>query len=315
MPISPRIRQNPADIVSLEGWELDQEFPFGPQGAKPKRIFICPSPPPNSFLIGGHRYLFKEPTGARAMQIWSEVIAYEVAREVGVPVPPAFLAYGPGNGAPGVLVEFFYGHLGDPDSRLIDGIERLQALRRQTDFHRGSLKDNIDVCRLQMVPDWRFWWARTLVFDALIGNTDRHSQNWGFLTMPGLDGRLAFSMAPAFDNGTSLGFIIGESDLDRFTQAERLRKFVHNGRHHCGWTSGDHRSAQHIELCRLYGQHISSTRVPMRRVLELSDAQIDEIVSWCRRFDFAVPFTEARAKFIAAQLRERREALAKAVAE
>lgn len=315
MPISPRIRQNPADIVSLEGWELDQEFPFGPQGAKPKRIVICPSPPPNSFLIGGHRYLFKEPTGARAMQIWSEVIAYEVARAVGVPVPPAFLAYGPGNGAPGVLVEFFYGHLGDPDSRLIDGIERLQALRRQTDFRRGSLKDNIDVCRLQMVPDWRFWWARTLVFDALIGNTDRHSQNWGFLATPGTDGRLAFSMAPAFDNGTSLGFIIGESELDRFTQAERLRNFIHNGRHHYGWTSGDHRSAQHIELCRLYGQHIGSTRAPMRRVLELSDAQIDEIVSWCCRFDFAVPFTEARAKFVAAQLRGRREALAKVLAE
>jgi hypothetical protein len=236
MPISPKIRQNPEDIVSLEGWELDQEFPFGPQGAKPKRIVICPPHPPHSFLIGGHRYLFKEPTGARAMQIWSEVIAYEVARAAGVPVPPAFLAYGPGNGAPGVLVEFFYGHLGDPDSRLIDGIERLQALRRQTDFRRGSLKDNIDVCRLQMVPDWRFWWARTLAFDALIGNTDRHSQNWGFLATPGADGRPAFSMAPAFDNGTSLGFIVGESELVRFTRAERLRTFIHNGRHHYGWT-------------------------------------------------------------------------------
>ena len=110
MPVAPRIEQHPEQIVSLERWQLDEEFPYGPQGAKPKRIVICPNPPPYGFLIGGHRYLFKEPTGARAQQIWSEVIAYELSRDLRLPVPPAFLAQGPGNGSPGVLVEFFYGY-------------------------------------------------------------------------------------------------------------------------------------------------------------------------------------------------------------
>lgn len=110
MPIEHRFQQHPKQIVSLNGWDLDQEFPYGPQGAKPKRIVICPNPPPQSFLIGGHRYLFKEPDGPRAQQIWSEVIAYELSRDLNVAVPPAFLARAPGNGSPGVLVEFFYGH-------------------------------------------------------------------------------------------------------------------------------------------------------------------------------------------------------------
>src|SRR4051794_8970759 len=101
MAVSPRIPQHANDVVFLDGWELDQENPYI-QGAKPKRVMICPNPPPKGFLIGGHRYLFKEPSGLYAQQIWSEVIAYELSRDLGLAVPPAFLALGPGNGSPGV---------------------------------------------------------------------------------------------------------------------------------------------------------------------------------------------------------------------
>ena len=310
MPIGPRLQQHHNEVVSLERWALDDEFPFGPQGAKPKRIVICPTPVPHPFLIGGHRYLFKEPTGARSTQIWSEVIAYELSRHTGVPVPPAFLATGPGNGSPGVLVEFFYGHPYDPERRLIDGIERLQAWGMQTNFDRGSLKDNIDVCRLQKVPAWRHWWAQTLALDALIGNTDRHSQNWGFLTSVGPTGQLSYSMAPAFDNGTSLGFIIGEPQLERFTQPANLQTQIQNGRHHFGWTAGDRVSAQHATLCQRYAGHFHATAGTMREVIDVNNAQIEAIVSWCHGFDFPVPFSKARARFVAAQLVARRDALA-----
>jgi hypothetical protein len=177
MPIGLRIEQNPKDIVSLDGWDLDQDFPFGPQGAKPKRIFICPNPPPHGFLIGGHRYLFKEPDGIHAQQIWSEVIAYELSRDLLIPVPPAFIARAPGNGSPGVLVEFFYGHSSDPARSFIHAIELLQGLRMPIDFRRGSLMDNIKLCRVHAVPHWRSWWAQTLALDAIIGNTDRHTEN------------------------------------------------------------------------------------------------------------------------------------------
>lgn len=102
MPTAPRIVQSPEDIVDLSNWELEDN-PFGLQGNRPKRIFICPPNPPHAFLIGGHRYLFKEPSGWREQQIWSEVIAYELSRDLGLAVPPAFLALGPGNGGPRVL--------------------------------------------------------------------------------------------------------------------------------------------------------------------------------------------------------------------
>jgi hypothetical protein len=251
MPVSGRIQQNPQDVVSLEGWELDDDFPFGPQGAKPKRIFVCPNPPPHGFLIGGHRYLFKEPTGTRAQQVWSEVIAYELSRDLKVCVPPAFLALAPGNGMPGVLVEFFYGYAYDPDYRFVHAIERLQGLNFSTDFKRGSLKDNIDLCRLHKVPDWRVWWAQTLAFDALIGNSDRHSENWGFLIRHDKGGP-QYSLAPAFDNGTSLGYIIRQSELELHTSDAKLKRLIDRGNHHFGWVAGDTAGAQHARLCKVY---------------------------------------------------------------
>lgn len=311
MPLAPRVQQHPADVVSLEGWRLDDEFPYGPQGAKPKRIVICPNPPPHGFLIGGHRYLFKEPTGSRAQQIWSEVIAYEISRDLGLPVPPAFLALGPGNGSPGVLVEFFYGYQYDPEYRFVHAIERLQGLQFGVDFRRGSLKDNTTLCRLHRVPSWRDWWARTLSFDALIGNTDRHTENWGFLTLPGAEG-MDHSLAPAFDNGTSLGFVIREQDLLRATEPAELHRLVERGTHHFGWVAEDKAGAQHARLCRTFRDRLGSGAA-MDAALELADAQIQGIVDWCCRFAFPVPFTEARGAFVAAQLRARRDALAAAL--
>jgi len=312
MPVSPKLVQPPDEIVSLSGWELDDEFPYGPQGAKPKKIVICPNPPPHNFLIGGHRYLFKEPGGTRAQQIWSEVIAYELSRDLHLPVPPAFLAHGPGNGAPGVLIEFFYGHPLDPEMRFVHAIERLQGLKFSIDFERGSLKDNITLCRLHRVPGWRTWWARTLAFDAIIGNTDRHTENWGFLVEPG-EKRPEYSMAPAFDNGTSLGYIIREEQLANYTRPAELERLIKRGRHHFGWVAGDTAGAQHARLTRTYRDLVHGIGDAMEDALHLTDSRISRIVDWCYSFDFALPFTEARAAFVAAQLRGRRDSLAAAL--
>lgn len=312
MPIYAKIEQHPKEIVSLRGWQPDEEFPYGPQGAKPKRIFICPNPPPHGFLIGGHRYLFKEPTGIHAQQIWSEVIAYELSRDLHLPVPPAFLAQGPGNGSPGVLVEFFHGFSSEPDIRFVHAIERLQGLRLPTDFRRGSLKDNITLCRLHQTPNWRSWWARTLAFDAIIGNDDRHTENWGFLIDQGAS-NAGFTLAPAFDNGTSLGFIIREQDLTRFTEPPRLRALIEKGKHHFGWVAGDGEGAQHARLCRIFRDRVPETLGAMDDALELTDNRITRLVEWCCSFDFTLPFSEARGRFVAAQLRARRDALGAAL--
>ncbi len=313
MPMGHRLVQPSGDVVSIGHWKLDEDFPYGPQGAKPKRIVICPNPPPHPFLIGGHRYIFKEPTGSRAQQIWSEVIAYELARDIGVPVPPAFVAYDPIGRSAGVLVEFFYGHVYDQPMRFIHAIERFQGVGMPVNEKRGSLRDNLLLSRIHKVVDWRRWWAETLAFDALIGNTDRHSENWGFLVDQASPGEGIYSLAPAFDNGTSLGFLIRDEEISAFMQPGKLKKVITRGRHHFGWLSGSVQDAQHAELCAKFLAVYGGSGEAMRKVIHLRDSRIQDVVAWCTRFDFPVAFTAGRAAFVEAQVRARRDAIAAAI--
>ncbi|MGB1014648.1 MAG: HipA domain-containing protein [Nannocystaceae bacterium] len=43
-----------------------------------------------------------------------------------------------------------------------------------------------------------------IMLDALIGNTDRHHENWGFLRRR-VDERYAYELAPSYDHASSLG--------------------------------------------------------------------------------------------------------------
>lgn len=65
--------------------------------------------------------------------------------------------------------------------------------------------------------------ASYLIFDALIGNTDRHSKNWGVessLTGPDL-------LAPTFDHATSLGITTRGERRERILSSEdRLQDFA-----------------------------------------------------------------------------------------
>jgi hypothetical protein len=47
--------------------------------------------------------------------------------------------------------------------------------------------------------------AGYLMLDALIGNTDRHHENWAVIESPASDGGSRFRMAPTFDHASCLG--------------------------------------------------------------------------------------------------------------
>lgn len=63
----------------------------------------------------------------------------------------------------------------------------------------------------------RFW--DIFVIDTLIGNTDRHYGNWGFLR---IDGYL--EIAPVYDCGSSLGALIPENQKALYLQDEEMFK-------------------------------------------------------------------------------------------
>jgi hypothetical protein len=309
MIAEPKHRQNPGELIDVSYWEADTEFEYSLQGAKPKRTLLCPSLAPRGFLLGDHRYVFKTPIGRSVRQVWSEVIAYEVAKEVGIRVPPAFLAYDSRRGAPGVLMEFFYGYRGMPNARFVHAIELLQSAEIPVDFRHGSLLDNLYLCRALRIVGWKEWWAQTVAFDALIGNTDRHSENWGVLISPDAEAPRRYSLAPAFDNGTSLGADIRDDDVHTYLSPDRLEKFVRRGSHHVNWLSGSPTGGQHAELCGRFAEVYGAHKDALAGIFDLRDAVIEGIAEWCLRFEFPVRFTEQRAEFVTKLLKARRDAI------
>ena len=309
MPFGHRQRQQRGEIVDVAGWEVDPDNPHFPEGRQPKLLLIAPRDPLFPFIIPGHRYLFKKPAGWQINQIWSEVIAYELSKVSTPRVPPAFLAVDSATGEPGVLIEFFYGYRDEPEKRLVPGSDYLHSwLSGHYDRKWGrphQVRQNLTICRSEGIPDYFQWWFEAFAYDALIGNPDRHPDNWGILFEYSNGRRNRAEMAPLFDNGSSLAYEIPEDRLARFD----LGRYMSRGRHHCALDAGANRGALFMELCEgLLAYHRAGSLQP-GIMLPYTDVVIDGILAWCQGMDYIVALSAERADLLRVLLRARRDQL------
>jgi hypothetical protein len=281
--------QTSAELIDVAGWARDEDFAIFPVGSKPKRALICPSPSPYPFLIEGHRYMFKVSTGWRIFQHWSEVIAYRISTKISGPVcAPCFIAWDSTTGEVGVVVEFFYGHprSGVP-ARFVAGADLMRRVFEDFDSDTDSIHtwQNIQlICRAFSVQNRVAFWAKLLAFDALIGNTDRHSENWGLLALrvPGTRD-VRFEMAPAFDHGTSLAYQVREADLARESSAAGISKHVARGSHHIR-LSTQQAIRGHFDLCQIIAGRDAAAKTAIVEMNSLVMDDVKKIVSECCAF-------------------------------
>jgi hypothetical protein len=302
--------QPPGTPILIGSWSRDDDFAIHPVGSKPKRPVICPPTETRPFLIPGHSYLFKIADGWKAQQLWSEVIAYQIGCLVGVPVPPAFLAYDETTGETGVLVEFFYGFPGEAEpARFFHGIDfiRRRAGAKMDADRPHNLRMNLLICRAFRVPGFLEWWARTIAFDALIGNTDRHTENWGFLIRSHPGRRQHYELAPAYDNGTSLGF--QQADLNKLLEPEAMERFIAKGTHHCGWDGNSDTPTPHFALCEKFAYPFANAGAEMRNVIRFREDDLRRIVNRNVCAEIDVPFSSERADLVTAIVLARRARL------
>ncbi|WP_441261141.1 HipA domain-containing protein [Bradyrhizobium sp. 521_C7_N1_3] len=299
-----------SEPVDVAAWNVDPDFAVHPVGSKPKRMVQCPDPAPQPFLIPGHAYLFKVAHAWRAQQLWSEFIAYRIGALAGLDVPPCYLAINSKTGEVGALIEFFFGYPGQDTKRLVHGIDIMRRLKLGSDTGRThGVRANVLIARAFKVGAEVEWWGRTLTFDALIGNTDRHTENWGFLFDRKPGEKLVVTMAPAFDNGTSLAYEITDQALQGAAAAERLKEYIAKGRHHCGWELDEIKGAPHIDLCARYLSSFPEAGAAMKNVIRFEEAQISAILESCTKFNVTVPFSPPRADMVLKLILERRRQL------
>lgn len=316
-------------IFDVAAWPPDEEYQVFPEGSREKRLLRCPDPRPHPVLIPGHRYLFKKSRRIYPQQFWAEVVAYHVGRLCDVPVVPTFPAFDSHTHNCGALIEWFYGHEDRPKDLFVSGGQFMKAAIETYDFKRGRQHNFLTieaVCRVLAHPRtqvatgaklsavWLPAWARLLTFDALIGNTDRHHENWGFLVRPRRDAPAEFRLAPAFDNGTSLGHEWSEDQIPRFDDPQHLLRYIRKGRHHMRWHQQDARQAGHTELLRKLVERHPRALPAMQKVLAFDDAELEQRLIGLSKLSVPVALSPTRAGFMLRLLRARRTYLLNALA-
>lgn len=180
-------------VLDVTGWVSDVG---DPRGAREKSWLLKPG---QSEIDAQHLFKLARPDGKTpeyGSDLWAEVLASRIARAIHVPaVHMDFAVRGSDRG---VVSQRMSVHLTDGNELL--GADRvadrgegsgyhLKAIRRALAGYQGSERG------LTAYESF----VGYLVLDALIANTDRHSENWAVDSHRG-------ELLPCFDHGASLGF-------------------------------------------------------------------------------------------------------------
>jgi len=204
--------------VDVTAWEpADEEY----LGTKPKQWLRSPT---------GELWLWKESTihhdlrrgSFRKGDDWSEVAACRVGQRLGLPVAAVGLATR-GDRFGIVSRRVFEGET----ETLVHGNELLDEIgvnsadpHDRTGYTVAAVARALDGAqppvRSDDLPTAFDWFAGYLLLDALIGNTDRHQDNWATIRGPG-----GQRLSPSFDHASCLGFQISDE--------ERLERLVGGG--------------------------------------------------------------------------------------
>ena len=200
------------------------------------------------------RWLFKYPreyTGEH----WAEKIAAEIATLLGIPHGRVELAVF--EGRRGSVTESFVRE----GEELVHGNQVLAgtllnydptATFRQFDHTLENIWRGLDSIfeTVESAREAKLQFAEYLALDALIGNVDRHHENWGLLRVRAEDGWRQ-SLAPSFDHATSLGRELSDEKRDRRLIENTVTGYVKKGRGAIYWSSESTRAPSPLSLVQL----------------------------------------------------------------
>ncbi len=293
----------------ISDWTVDSEFGVFPQGARAKDAVFAPEHQTDPVLLPGRRYLFKRSKRSYPDQFWGEVVASRVGCLLGLEVPPAFIAWNAESELSAALIEWFY--VDGQESFVMAG-DFLQKIRPDFDRDKGTrhnMKDNALLLRAFAVgkllhTEWRQWWVNALLFDALIGNTDRHQDNWGLIFQS--DG---CRLSPLFDNGTSLGHERFTDRVGTWSELE-LDRYIDKGKHHVRWSLDDAQPERgHLALLGRAFAEWPDTREQAKARLAFSPAELAGCIADLLDLDVPVRLSPERHTFMLRLLKRRHELL------
>ena len=117
-----------------------------------------------------------------------------------------------------------------------------------------------------------------LVLDALIGNTDRHHENWGIL-LKSTNAGWNRSLAPSYDHASSLGRELMDERRDKLLAMDGVGRYVENGRGAVYWSTDGRRGPSPLELVRIAVRHYPEIFSPaLERLDGLDESSVKNLV-------------------------------------
>jgi len=313
-------------IIDIADWPEDAEFSAAyPEGARPKRTVFSPAEPNQCFILSDWRHMFKRSDRKYPEQYWAEIIAYQVAVLLHVNAPPCYAAFDSSKNQSGALSPWFYKE-GDESFYSAGNFFH----KRIPDFDRdkGTQHNIVDADAfnnrvLGRNQIFEFWGM--MLFDSLIGNTDRHQDNWGHLlkAVP-LSKSVArrrqekfdvkWRFAPWFDNGTSLGHELLPTKFTKWNN-EALDRYILRGKHHLRYTKNSGERIGHLNCFDLLEKK-SDVKLLLSKKLKGFDSRqletaLDGLVALPapdganltpERADFVLRLTRRRAELLTEKL-------------
>jgi hypothetical protein len=280
----------------------------------------CPEEYDGKFCISAHAYLFKHSWNRYPDQYWAEIIAYRIGKLMKFSVPPSFAAYDSVQGIAGSLTEWFYSYDNTNNQRYIAGGDWMSHITQGFDRDKGTMHnyDSIRVlCKAlsrsdagKLTTDWKEYWANCFLFDSLIGNTDRHQENWGtIVTTRDEQTPVSVSFAPYFDNGTSLGHEIDQQRRDRMGSDDaHMGRYVNRGRHHMK-SKADGKKVPHMSFIDDIQLNDKAILASLLEKLAFSNEEVNEILEPMTNITTIHPLTKSRAHYTQKLICSRRDRL------
>jgi len=243
--------------------------------------------------------LFKFPKTDDTGDFWAEKLAYEIGKLIDVNV--AKTEIGIHNGRKG---SFSYNVLNNGEY-LVEGYSIIGDV---LDFSTSleiykTIGINYSVELLENVLAERFpIFLKVILFDCLIGNTDRHHGNWAFITD---ENGTWLRLSPLYDNGSSLCYLERPERIKLMQKDKKMLEAALFSKAKSQIGLGGERPVNHFNL---FSYICSKYRTDMKRQMEfiennISDKTLSDILE---RFDDNIIDTELR-QFIKHFLLKRRE--------
>lgn len=208
----------------IDNWAKQQDI--STTGTRDKGVYI------NSDL---QSYYFKTSINQNKKnypyEFWSEIIASQLGRLLSLPVLDYHIA-SCGNKIGCISRNMIDRH----KEELVEGVNLI--IENEPDF-REYCKTNHHFKKIETalesvgVPDYRRIVIEMILFDCIIGNTDRHSENWALIRNKAKDclADCCYSFAPFYDNGSSLGRELKEERIKSLLESDdAFDRFIRGGK-------------------------------------------------------------------------------------